>query len=340
MMIHVPVCRLKSIIKKIPFSAVFLFFLIMVSFANAEDVAGIAKTGLKADKKNFDNKKSLCITKFIHGSVNWETGVVKANGRACPSDPKKTESSDYILSAAKADASHNLREILKKIGFAALTSRPDYKTFHKIDHKISIPNKKISDYATFHDTIMAGIETIASNAKIYEQHYTSDRAMEVTIKTSIFGGFLQLVLPDSISEIPEIKFIDPKNNKKNIKSAENKIHKKKNRFTGLIIDVKGIGFHPVIYPVVKSEQGKNIYSSMFISREYAVQRGICGYACTMEDALNSKRTGINPIIIKGLRNEGVHNSTIVISRSDAEKIESTADHYWFMKQCRVIIVLD
>ncbi len=337
-MIYVPVCKLKFITIKFPLLSVFLFLLIMAPSVNA-GVPTILKTDLKADQKKPDNK-SLCITKFTHGSVNWKTGEVKASGRACPSDRKKTDSSDYILSAAKADASNNIRAILKKIGFTALANRPDYKTFHKIDHEIWISGKKISDYASFHDTIMAGIETIASNAKITEQHYTSDRAMEVTIETSIFGGFLQLVLPDSIREIPEIKFIDTKNNNNNIKNAQIKIHKKQTQFTGLIIDVKGLGFHPVIYPVVSSEQGEKIYSSMFISREYAVQRGVCGYACTMEEAVNSKRTGINPIIIKGLRTGGAHSSSIIISRSDAEKIESTADHYRFMKQCRVTIVLD
>ncbi len=338
-MIYVTVCKLKSTIAKIPFLAVFLFCFIMVPFVNA-GVSSIAEAGFKADKQKLDHKTNLCITKFVHGLVNWETGEVKANGRACPSDRKKTESSDYILSTAKADASHNLRAILKKIGFAALANRPDYKTFHKIDRKMLISGKKISDYASFHDTIMAGIETIASNAKIIEQHYTSDRAMEVTIETSIFGGFLQLVLPDSIREIPEIKFVNPENDNNKVKNAQSKIHNKKNRFTGLIIDGKGLGFHPVLYPVVSSEQGEKIYSSMFISREFAVQRGVCGYACTMKDAVNSKRIGTNPIIIKGLRKGGVHNSSIIISRFDAEKIESTADHYWFMKQCRVIIVPD
>ena len=36
------------------------------------------------------------------------------------------------------------------------------------------------------------------------------------------------------------------------------------------------------------------------------------------------------------RNYGI----IVISKSDAETIEKTAERHWFMKQCRVVIVLD
>ena len=260
---------------------------------------------------------NLCITEFDHGSVNWRTGKIRATGSASPSDKKKQDSSDYILSAAKADASQNLTLILKKIVLSMTADDPGH------------------DADSSRDAFMAGIETIASDAKIAEQHYTSDRAMEVTLETSIFGGFLQLVLPDAIQEIPKIKFIG-----KAGKTNEEKQHKKENKFTGLIIDARGLGFHPVIYPVVRSEQGDKIYSALFISREYAVHRGICEYACTMDIALNSKRAGKNPIMIKALRKGGENNAFIIISSSDAEKIEKATEHYAFMKKCRVIIVLN
>ncbi len=341
-MILVSLCKIcKPEFCKLKFSllSAFLFFLIIMSFL-VNIIPCIANTGAakitdvdKTDK----NMNDLCITKFAHGSVNWHTGKVQAKGRACPSDKKRPESSDYILSAAKADASHNLSIILKKIGSAAMMNNDDYKISHKNSYQGKIGDDKISDSASSQDTIMAGIETIASNAKVIEQHYTSDRAMEVTIETSILGGFLQLVLPDSIREIPKINFIGSCCKETEVKNSQNK---DKAKFTGLIINAKGLSFHPVIYPVVLSEMGKKIYSSMFISREYAVQWGVCGYACTMEEALNSKKAGKNPIIIKGLRKGGPDNSSIIISSHDAEKIERATEHYSFMKKCKVVILLN
>ncbi len=303
---------------------------------------GVQIRSKSTEKKNYGNKKEtssskFCVTKFAYGSVNWNTGKVSAIGKACPSGKKKIESSDYILKKAKFNASHHIMLILKKIAFTAIKNNSDDGIFHKNYYRGRITGKQTSHFVSLRDIIMAGIETIAADAKITEQHYTSDRAAEVTIETSIFGGFLQLVLPDSIREIPKIDYIGPFDKTTETKSMQTRTE---NRFTGLIIDVRGLNFHPAIYPVVISEKGEKIYSSIFISREYAVQKGVCGYSCTMDQALNSKRAGNNPIVIKGLRKGGKDNSTIIISSADAEKIEKAPEHYSFMKKCRVIIVLD
>ncbi len=331
-----------------------LFCLIAFIVLEANSNASIIKKNIKTYKTNIktyscktpkhnhiinaekdSTKEKPCITKYPYGSVNWHTGEVKASGIACPADKKRPESSELILSKAKANASHHLMTILKRIGFAAIKNNSDDRIFHKDYYPGRIPGKKTSNFVSLRDIILAGIETIAANAKITEQHYASDRSAEVTIETSIFGGFLQLVLPDSIREIPKINYIE--SNNKNL-AADTNEHKEK--FTGLIIDARGLKFQPVIYPIIISEQGERIYSSTFISREYAVQRGVCGYACTMTQALHSKRTGKNPIIIKGLRTGGPDNSYIIISSLDAEKIERATEHYSFMKECKVIIVLD
>ncbi len=334
-----------------------LFYLIAIIISGYNTNASIIKKTNKTRKTNNTNikiysckkvkqnhitntekhstKEKLCITKFPHGSVNWNTGEVKASGIACPADKKKPESSEFILRKAKANASQHLMAILKIIGFAAIKNNSDDRIFHKNYYPGRIPGKKTSDFVSLRDIILAGIETIAANAKITEQHYASDRSAEVTIETSIFGGFLQLVLPDSIREIPKINYIESNNKNSAAKNSEDK-----QKFTGLIIDARELKFQPVIYPIIISEQGERIYSSIFISREYAVQKGVCGYACTMTQALESKRAGKNPLIIKGLRTGCPDNSSIVISSSDAEKIERATEHYSFMKECKVIIVLE
>ncbi len=251
-----------------------------------------------------------CITPYEHGQVNWSTGRIQATGKASPSEKGITESPDAILGKAKLDARRNLINILNRIAFdqeSETTPPPG-------------------------DTLMAGIEKLAMDSAIAEQHFTSDRAMEVTLETKMFGGFLQLVLPEEIGEIPPLKILPPGEDAPKPSARE--------RYTGLIIDARGLGIQPAIYPVIVSEQGNEIYSARFISREYAVQGGVCQYACTPTLPLVTEKTGPTPLVIRGLRKGGKSNRLIVISKSDAETIEKTAERHGFMKQCRVVIVLD
>lgn len=253
-----------------------------------------------------------CITVHKNGSINWTTGTVQATGKAAPSENPLNDSPDAILIQATLDARQNLIHILMEIAF----DTSDRDNF--------LPG----------DPIIAGIEKQAMDATLTHQHYTSDRAMAVTIETTIFGGFLQLVLPEDIQEIIGLKIIPQKD----------KYHRgarvRHEPYTGLILDARGIDFKPTITPSVVSEQGEEIYSARFISREYAVQAGVCRFSCTLDPVMNSRRTGSNPLVIRGLRKGGETNHTIVISRSDAVTIERTAERHLFMRKCQVVIVLD
>lgn len=253
-----------------------------------------------------------CITVYENGSINWTTGAVQAKGKASPSPSENTlnDSPDAILIQATLDARQNLIQILMGIAF-------DTSAWDNL-----LPG----------DPIIAGIEKQAMDATLSHQHYTSDRAMAVTIETSMFGGFLQLVLPEDIQEIIGLKIIPRGDN-----PGAGIRHEP---YTGLILDARGIDFKPTITPAVISEQGDEIYSARFISREYAVQAGVCGYSCNPDPVINSRRTGPTPLVIRGLRKGGKTNHAIVISRSDAATIERTAERHLFMRKCRVVIVLD
>jgi hypothetical protein len=95
----------------------------------------------------------------------------------------------------------------------------------------------------------------------------------------------------------------------------------------------------VLYPVIVSEQGRMIYSDLYISREFAVQHGVCKYLCSMDKALQDPRAGSHPLVLKGLRTSGKENTAIVISTADAKQIEQATERHLFLKQCRVIFVI-
>lgn len=254
-----------------------------------------------------------CITPFENGAINWSTGRISAVGRAFPGDRNHT-SNEWIQGAARADANREIIHILKELQLSSL--------------------QKVAQYAFQNDSILAGIEKTARDAVILKQYYTSALAVEMTIETSIYGGFLQLVLPEDIRQIPKIHFDKPEGAEPKKDMAGNDMK------TGLVIDARGLNIEPVLNPRIVSEQGHDAYSSVFISREFAVKNGVCKYLCSMKQALKDKRVGNNPLVLKGLRKEGKENTSIVINMADYRLLEKKIERHWFLRECRVIIVKD
>ncbi len=265
-----------------------------------------------------EQSQGHCVSTWDQGSFNWSSGKVRAYGKASPQKDNPLQSADAVLGGAKADASRKLIAVLKAIRLNG--------------------SQSVGDVVASNEKMMAGIEKTAMDAVLVEQHYTSDCAMQVTLETSIYGGFLQLVLPDDIREIPKIDSIKIKK-KKNAEDTKIGLTMSE-PYTGLVLDARGIDFEPVLYPMVVSELGDTVYGPVFITREVAVQQGLCSYLCSMDLPQITDRAGINPMMIKGLRKGGENNSSIVISKSDAQKIEKATEFHTFMRECRIVIIVD
>jgi hypothetical protein len=93
-------------------------------------------------------------------------------------------------------------------------------------------------------------------------------------------------------------------------------------------------------PRVFDEDGKEVYGSANVDREYAVQQGMSGYARDLTAAQSNQRVTANPVTIKALKTSGPGKSDLIISNADAQQVRASAENASFMKQCKVMIVLD
>ena len=259
-----------------------------------------------------------CIRQFENGAINWSAGQVMVTGKAAP-EVNSAGVPVPMPGSARTQATRNILDILKQI-------------------KIT-PDISVGEYASTHDVILAGLEKTARDAVITRQLYTSAMDVEVRMETHIFGGFLQLVLPVDIRQIPKIADQKSKSKSKTNSSLP-AIPMNRIPYTGLIIDARGLDLDPILYPTIVSEEGKEIYSSLFISREFAVQYGVAVYLCEMEAALAERRIGSNPMVFKALRMAGNKTGAIVVSMADAVDLEKVTERHKFLKECRVIIVAD
>ena len=72
----------------------------------------------------------------------------------------------------------------------------------------------------------------------------------------------------------------------------------------------------------------------------AVQRGMVSYTTDLWRAKFHPRVSDNPLIVKALKTLWPSRCEFIISNADAAKLRSASEHLLFMRECRVIIVLD
>jgi len=249
------------------------------------------------------------VVKKDKGIINWTKGIVQATGIGAPPEKfyGKPNARPMALRAAKLDAYRNILEVVNGVRINSATV--------------------VKDFAVENDVIMTKVEGMVKGAEVVKQEYLSDGTVEITMQMDLRGGFAQLVLPEDIKPLESIKPAIPPQSSSAV-------------YTGLVVDARGLKTRPAMSPKILDENGQEVYGSAFVSREYAVQQGMSGYAKDLGAAKGNQRVTNNPLTVKGLRAEGAGRSDIVISNADASRLRSASENLSFMKKCRVMIVVD
>jgi hypothetical protein len=255
-----------------------------------------------------------------NGSINWTRGILNASGTfvSVRTSPRGLLDSQKALASAKIAAYDNLLKVAQSV---------------RIDN-----TRTVGDFAEKNAAVMDQLMDMVKHAAIIDQRYSTNGTAEVAVEMSLLSGFSQLVLP---VEIESVESIQPFKTDHADDSAEpEKTAPQKEIFSGFIIDARGIGIDPVMAPKILDENRQEVYGPAFVSRELAVQKGMCLYETDLDAAQHHPKAGKNPLVVKGLRTESAHGTDIVICNADALKIKSASEHLEALKQCNVIIVTD
>jgi hypothetical protein len=248
------------------------------------------------------------------GVVNYEEGYIEAVGIGAPPEKYygKPNARPMALRAAQVDAYRNLLEVTKGVQINSQTT--------------------VKDFVTESDVINASVEGLIKGAKIMNKEYLSDGTVEVTLRMPL-NGVAKAVFDKSFADDKKTDTPPPPIRVKPTPSGEEV-------FTGLVVDARGLQARPAMSPKIVDESGAEVYGSLVVSKQYAVQQGVSGYARDLTAAQGNPRVTNNPITVKGLSAEGAGKSDIKISTDDARKLRSVKENVDFMKKCRVMIVLD
>lgn len=264
----------------------------------------IPQTGSAQDGDLIEQKEN--------GAINWSKGIIIGKGIGAPPEKYygKPAARPMAIRVAKIVALRNILEIVNGVRIDSTTV--------------------VKDFAVESDVIMSKVQGMVRGAEVVKTEYMSDGTVEVTMKMRLSGGFSQLVLPQDVKPIEQLTPVVTPQTQQSPESG----------FTGLVVDSRGLGARPAMAPKILDEDGQEVYGSAFVSREFAVQQGMSGYAKDITAAGKNPRVTAKPLTVKGLRTEGPGQSNIVISRADAAKLRNSAEHLSFLRKCRVMIVVD
>jgi hypothetical protein len=299
-------------------------------FVSIAVIAGIlllfTSAGFCQDKVSM----SEWVQKVGQGSVNWSAGYIEAVGIGAPPERAigKINARPMAIRAATVVAQRNLLEITKGV---------------QIDSRTTV-----KDFTVESDVINTQVEGLVKGAMVVKTEYMSDGTVEVTMRMSLYGDLSRIVMP--VAEKRQKEFAPPTPAPApaapvTAPAAPAPVVTAPApaapiAYTGLVIDARGIQARPAMSPRVYDEDGKEVYGSANVDREYAVQQGMSGYARDLTAAQSNQRVTANPVTVKGLKTSGPGRSDVIISNADAQQIRASAENASYMKKCRVMIVLD
>ena len=249
------------------------------------------------------------------GLINYQKGYVEAKGIGAPPPQYygKPQARPMALRAATVDGYRNLAEIIQGVQIDSQTS--------------------VKDFVVESDQVNTQISALVKGARTVKSTYLSDGTVEVLMRIPLSGVTRVAVPPAIIKEErkdPEpIPVALPQQPEPSAPS-----------YTGLVIDARGLRANAAVSPKVLDENGAQVYGILMVDKNEAARQGLCGYAADVDMAQRDQRVASNPLLVKAVRAEGSSMSDLRISNDDAQMVRAAAGSQPFLKQCRVMVVIE
>ena len=113
-------------------------------------------------------------------------------------------------------------------------------------------------------------------------------------------------------------------------------------YTGLLVDVRGLGLQPSIAPRVLSAVGHVIHGAATVDRRLAADYGVAGYDDDIDRAYKSERLGgeaANPFVVRATGTAGRYSGDAILDNFDATQVLQADEAGDFLRQGRVTFLL-
>jgi hypothetical protein len=96
----------------------------------------------------------------------------------------------------------------------------------------------------------------------------------------------------------------------------------------------------VMSPKLYDTTGREVYGTVRVRPDYAIETGIVGYPRSMRQALQGSRAGSHPLIVRAVRVADKFRFNPVISLEDADRILAANNRDGFLQRTAVIFLVD
>lgn len=115
---------------------------------------------------------------------------------------------------------------------------------------------------------------------------------------------------------------------------------KETEYTGLVIDARNVDLSPQVMFRIEAEDGTVVYDNTKALFEPAVDKGLVGFAPSVERASELPRVGENPMIVEAVAVSGEDGTVVVVSNVDAAMMNSELESTKVFRQANVVAVID
>jgi hypothetical protein len=245
------------------------------------------------------------VVKVGHGEVNWTGKTITVTGSAAPNLSKGAVTPAQVRlgteRAAELDAYRKILEIVKGVA---------------VDSQNTIG-------ATMNASpeVKARVEGVIKGMKRIDTKYYADGGVDVIVQVTLDGPVTEAVVKPPEKK-PEASAAAPAG--------------EAGKFTGLVIDARGLKLVPALAPRVVDEAGKEVYGPSQIEPEILKSSGMVAYFLNVDSAKKNAKVTDNPVVVKAVKLLENGKSDLVLSKDDAAKVAGAP----VLKKGRVVVVVD
>ncbi|HVP62158.1 MAG TPA: hypothetical protein VMT11_16460 [Myxococcaceae bacterium] len=230
------------------------------------------------------------------GTVDWQGQVIKATGSGAP-DMRSLSPAQARLGAEKAAQLDAFRNLIAQA-----------KGIH-------ISSDKTVGEAMAKDEVKGRVEGVVKGFKVVKKRYYSDQGVEMDVEVPL-SGIAQAVLEPSSAQGETVA----------AKATEG-------RYTGLLVDARGLGAQPVLAPRLLDASGKVLYTVEMMGPEARKDAVPARYFKSLEQATHAPVLGGTPLLVRAQKAQG---SDLVLADAEARALEQLSSRA--LAEGRVVIV--
>lgn len=269
---------------------------------------------------------ALCLTAIATSvfaddkdGVDWGNGTIRATGFAAGKSTTKIESirRAQARKAARMDAQRNLAEMVRGVRVTSESS--------------------VRDLELEYDVVKTSVDATLRDMREVSVKDFDDGTSEVILEMPLFGGDKSLAASAFLPYRDQEKqpFPQPSTASENNGTLVSGVTSEK--YTGLIIDCKGLNLSPVMSPVIKNDGGQPIYGHQNLDIDKVIEFGMASYTSNANDAISHERAGENPLVVRAVKVEGFRANPVV-SVNDSDRILIANQNDQFLDNMAVVFV--